>query len=123
MAFDPPKAVIGAALDEWKRLLPYMEEQGYDVEENVQPYASYCLAVKRRDECEENIDMEGLLVASRQDTWARNPATLIQQGCNQTILEVSKRFGFSPADKKSLAQQKEEEPEDQPSYMKAIKRK
>ncbi|MBB5804664.1 P27 family predicted phage terminase small subunit [Saccharothrix ecbatanensis] len=124
MAFDAPDSVIGKALDEWNRLLPYMKENEYDVAQNVQPYASYCIAVKRRDECETAIDEQGLLVDSRQDTYARNPATLIQQGCNQTILEISKRFGFTPADKKALAQEdKSEETEEVPDYMRALLRK
>ncbi|WP_410657845.1 phage terminase small subunit P27 family [Amycolatopsis sp. lyj-112] len=124
MSFEPPKAVIAGALDEWNRLLPYMREQNYDVEENVQPYASYCIAVMRRDECEANIAAEGLLVKSRRDGHlVRNHATMIQQSANQTILEISKRFGFTPADKKALAQVKEEAGEDKPDWLKDIARK
>lgn len=122
MQFIAPDSIKGAALKEWKRLLPYMKSQGYDVEENVQPYASYCLAVALRDECIAAINENGLLVDSRQDTYARNPATLIQAQANVTILESSKRFGFTPADKKALAQEKETS-EDSPSYMKALQRK
>lgn len=124
MAFDPPKAVTGEALEEWNRLLDYMEEQGYDVEENVQPYASYCINVQIRDECFEDIKARGLMVFSRREGCEiRNPSTMTMNSANATILEISKRFGFSPLDKRSLAAQKEEEPDDQPSYLKAIKRK
>lgn len=109
MTFKAPSHIKGLAAKEWKRLLGYMQEHGYDKDEYVQTYSAYCSAVQTARECLDAITEHGHLVDSRQDTWARNPATMTLNQANQTILAVSKLFGFSPKDKREIEREKEQE--------------
>lgn len=102
MSFDPPEYIVGKALDEWNRLLPYMEDKGFDEPQYLMKYASYCVGVMQFEESLEEINRVGYLIEGRNESLVKNPAFTTLKEANERIAQGSRAFGFSPEDHKNL---------------------
>ena len=107
--FEPPKYVTGTALNEWKRLLPFMKENEFDKEQYLMPYTNYCIAVKHYEESIELINDLGLTVDGRNESLVKNPAFTTLKESSEQIARASRAFGFTPGDLKRLNAEIEKE--------------
>lgn len=116
--FEAPTYITGRALDEWNRLLPFMEERNYNKDEYLMPYTSYCLAVQHFEEAIDMINIEGLVVPGRNESVVKHPAFTVLKEANERIAQASRAFGFTPGDLKRL--EVEASMEEVPSWAKGL---
>lgn len=119
MAFNPPEYVQDQALVEWMRLLPYMIEKGFDKDEYVMTYASYCVAVMQFEDAMNTINEHGFVVEGRNESLVKNPGFTILKEANERIAQGSRAFGFTPGDLAKLTVAPADS-EDTPDWLSAI---
>jgi P27 family predicted phage terminase small subunit len=104
-----PRWLNKAAKAEWKRIAPFLLEQGLLTETDISVLAVYCNAFAGYLECAKKVELEGhtVLVESQTRTGhtskpIRNPAVTLMLDYQRAMLSAASKFGFSPYDRERI---------------------
>ena len=105
----PPRWLSKIAKAEWKRVAPFLLEQGLLTETDTSVLAVYCNAFAGYLECSKKVEQEGhtVLVESQTRTGRtskpiRNPAVTLMLDYQRAMLSAASKFGFSPYDRERI---------------------
>jgi P27 family predicted phage terminase small subunit len=106
---SPPRWLSKVAKAEWKRVAPFLLEQGLLTETDISVLAVYCNAFAGYLDCAKKVEQEGhtILVESQTRTGRtskpiRNPAVTLMLDYQRAMLSAASKFGFSPYDRERI---------------------
>lgn len=106
----PPRWLSKVAKAEWKRVAPFLLEQGLLTETDTSVLAVYCNAFAGYLSCSKKVEQDGhvVLVESHTRTGStskpiRNPAVTLMLDYQRAMLSAASKFGFSPYDRDRIA--------------------
>ncbi len=106
----PPRWLSKVAKQEWKRVAPFLVEQGLLTETDISVLAVYCNAFAGYLECRALVEEQGQIITVESQTRTgktakpiRNPAVTLMLDYQRALLAAASKFGFSPFDRERIA--------------------
>lgn len=104
-----PRWLSKVAKAEWKRVAPFLLEQGLLTETDISVLAVYCNAFAGYLECRALVEEQGQIVIVESQTRTgrtskpvRNPAVTLMLDYQRAMLAAASKFGFSPYDRERI---------------------
>jgi len=103
IAPDPPKWLSGAALEEWKRILPLLLRENSVTPWDRAALVAYCEEWKMYVSCTQKIRMlRSFTVTGSRKQKAEHPLLRIREKCFRRLLQVCAEFGLTPSARSRL---------------------
>jgi len=99
----PPKWLTGAALEEWKRIVPLLLAENSLTHWDRAALVTYCEEWKLYVTCTQKLRMvRGLVVAGSRKQKTEHPLLRIREKCFRRLMQVCAEFGMTPAARSRL---------------------
>ena len=92
-----PDDFDGEAAAEWERIVPEIEAMGLLATLDRAALIRYCRAWADWCELDEKLRATGMLVKGRRDGLVRNPLWMMRSDIENTLRELGKQLGLTPA--------------------------
>ena len=100
---DVPDGLDGAALEEWRRVVPSLEALDLLKPEDMPMLASYCLCWQTIADTSAVIRAEGYMVANPSARAAAHPLVAVRATAIRDLRPLAAHFGLSPWSESNLA--------------------
>lgn len=108
----PPAFLSTYAKKEWKRIAPFLYNNGLLTEADISSLAAYCQAYHRWLEAEKLIRTYGYTTETDKGNIIQRPEVGIANKAMDSMLKYGKEFGLTPSSRTSLHIEKTEKVED-----------
>lgn len=106
---EPPKWLTGAALAEWKRIVPLLIKENCVTAWDRAALTAYCEEWKLYSNVTQKIRiLKGLTVTGSKKQKAEHPLLRVREKCFRRLLQVCAEFGLTPASRARLNIQPEQ---------------
>jgi P27 family predicted phage terminase small subunit len=94
---DRPDGLEGEAQAEWERVVPELEAIGLIATVDRSVLIRYCRSWADWCEVDRNLQATGMLIKGRRDGLVRNPLFLLRSDLENTLSDLGKQLGLTPA--------------------------
>lgn len=99
----PPSIVTGAALNEWKRIMPQLEAVGLVSLVDRAALAAYCVAYGRWIDAEKSVAEHGYMLKAPNNLPMPSPYLSVANKAMEQMMKAIREFGLSPASRSSVS--------------------